>query len=214
MASSFRFIKPSLFSIFRYRLVSPSSVSSQLRRVPLSRPYTSITIRHFQTHKSKSPYFYLNAIALSLIHNDDGEDQANDGEKPKPTSQLTREEVLYQASQRDIERKKKAITSNSSIGKAFEKVIYYARIYIYEPLSTCFRFIHLFVLFGPVLLSFPMVLFGSKASYGTTSPDKITSGSSRERSGARLWYKFLTWAMEQAGPSFIKVRFFVFFMNC
>ncbi|VVT52085.1 uncharacterized protein SAPINGB_P003312 [Magnusiomyces paraingens] len=50
-----------------------------------------------------------------------------------------------------------------------------------------------------------MIFIGSKKSYGTTSPDKLSVGTSNDRPGAELWYRYLTWAMEQAGPSFIKL---------
>lgn len=63
-----------------------------------------------------------------------------------------------------------------------------------EPLKTCLRFVQLTVLFLPVILSFPLVLFGPRLS------------SMRfKRKGAVVWYRYLTWTMELAGPSFIKV---------
>lgn len=64
-----------------------------------------------------------------------------------------------------------------------------------EPILTCFRFFQLTLLFLPVILSFPLILFGPKMS-----------ALRSERRGALLWYKYLTWTMEIAGPSFIKVR--------
>lgn len=79
------------------------------------------------------------------------------------------------------------------------------KLYLYDPVSTCLRFIHLVLLFGPVLILLPLILIGPKTSYGITSPDKLSSTLSSDKAGAQLWYKYLTWSMEMAGPSFIKV---------
>lgn len=46
---------------------------------------------------------------------------------------------------------------------------------------------------------------GPTKSYGTKSPDKLTSNESYERRGAELWFRYLAWTMEMAGPSFIKL---------
>jgi hypothetical protein len=62
---------------------------------------------------------------------------------------------------------------------------------LWEPILTGRRFVYLFLLFFPVILSSPMVLFGS-----------IYQGEGR---GAILWYDFLVSQMERAGPTFIKV---------
>ncbi|KAG6876835.1 hypothetical protein C0992_011598 [Termitomyces sp. T32_za158] len=65
---------------------------------------------------------------------------------------------------------------------------------IWEPLLTAKRFIYLFVLFVPVLLSSPMLLVGK--------PRKKYRG---DRWGAVWWYGFLVSRMEAAGPTFIKL---------
>ncbi|KAL6298715.1 hypothetical protein BKA93DRAFT_41003 [Sparassis latifolia] len=65
---------------------------------------------------------------------------------------------------------------------------------IWEPLLTTRRFIHLFFLFAPVLLSAPMLLVGR--------PDSRIAG---DRWGAVWWYGFLTAQMQRAGPTFIKL---------
>ena len=66
--------------------------------------------------------------------------------------------------------------------------------YIYEPLATGLRFLHLVVIFVPVILTTPMMLIGSR-----------NRGRDNERSGTLWWYSFLVYAMELAGPAFIKV---------
>jgi aarF domain-containing kinase len=67
--------------------------------------------------------------------------------------------------------------------------------HIWEPILTTRRFIHLFFLFFPVILSSPMLLVGS--------PEERLQG---DRWGAVWWYGFLVAQMDRAGPTFIKVR--------
>lgn len=66
--------------------------------------------------------------------------------------------------------------------------------YIYDPIATGFRFVHLVLIFMPVILTFPAVWFGKQL------PDR-----SGERTGTLWWFQFLVRAMERAGPAFIKV---------
>jgi aarF domain-containing kinase len=66
---------------------------------------------------------------------------------------------------------------------------------IWEPIRTGLRFVHLVVLFMPVLISAPMILIGSS--------EKRYHG---EKWGAVWWYGLLVRKMEAAGPTFIKVR--------
>ena len=67
--------------------------------------------------------------------------------------------------------------------------------HIWEPILTARRFIHLFFLFAPVILSSPMLLIGS--------PEKRLQG---DRWGAVWWYDYLVVQMDRAGPTFIKVQ--------
>lgn len=66
---------------------------------------------------------------------------------------------------------------------------------VWESILTARRFVHLFILFFPVILSSPILLVGS--------PEKRLKG---ERWGALWWYDFLVVQMERAGPTFVKVR--------
>lgn len=68
------------------------------------------------------------------------------------------------------------------------------RDFIWEPILTARRFIYLFCLFLPVIITIPMLLVGS--------PDKQLQG---DRWGAVWWYGFLVKKMQAAGPTFIKV---------
>lgn len=70
---------------------------------------------------------------------------------------------------------------------------------IWEPLRTGARFLHLFAIFAPVILTSPMLFVGA--------PSK--SKKRGERWGAIWWYGFFTAQMQRAGPTFIKVRPFL-----
>lgn len=66
--------------------------------------------------------------------------------------------------------------------------------HFWEPLLTARRFIHLFYLFIPVIITMPMLLVGK--------PERRYKG---DKWGAVWWYKFLVKRMQTAGPTFIKL---------
>ncbi|KAI0257178.1 ABC1-domain-containing protein [Lactifluus subvellereus] len=66
--------------------------------------------------------------------------------------------------------------------------------HIWEPILTARRFIHLFFLFIPVILSSPMLLVGC--------PEQRLQG---DKWGAVWWYGYLVAQMDRAGPTFIKL---------
>jgi len=66
--------------------------------------------------------------------------------------------------------------------------------HLWEPLLTARRFIHLFYLFIPVIITMPMLLVGK--------PERRYKG---DKWGAVWWYEFLVRRMQAAGPTFIKV---------
>ena len=74
--------------------------------------------------------------------------------------------------------------------------------YILEPILTFFRFLHLFLLFGPVIVTSPMLLVGQPST--RRRPGKPVA-QEEENWGAVWWYAFLVKQMERAGPSFIKL---------
>jgi aarF domain-containing kinase len=74
---------------------------------------------------------------------------------------------------------------------------------IWEPIRTATRFIHLTVLFVPVIVMMPMLLVGA--------PEAKLQG---DRWGAVWWYGLLVARMEAAGPTFIKVRSSLPFDHC
>lgn len=74
------------------------------------------------------------------------------------------------------------------------RIIGFLQDSIWEPILTARRFIHLFCLFIPVIITMPMLMVGS--------PDQQLQG---DRWGAVWWYDFLVKRMQAAGPTFIKV---------
>lgn len=75
------------------------------------------------------------------------------------------------------------------------------QVYIIEPVFTFFRFLHLVALFGPVILTTPMLFIGRPPRKRRGKP----TGEEDENWGAVWWYGFLVDQMERAGPSFIKL---------
>lgn len=67
--------------------------------------------------------------------------------------------------------------------------------WIVEPIATGLRFLHLVIIFVPVIAAVPMIWVGTRS-------DKRDG----ERWGTVWWYGFLVTSMERAGAAFIKVR--------
>ncbi|KAF7981112.1 hypothetical protein HWV62_34831 [Athelia sp. TMB] len=74
------------------------------------------------------------------------------------------------------------------------RILQLLRDRIWEPIRTASRFIHLAVLFVPVIVAMPMLLVGT--------PETRLGG---DRWGAVWWYGFLVSRMQAAGPTFIKL---------
>lgn len=81
-------------------------------------------------------------------------------------------------------------------------VLHILRFWILEPFLTFIRFIHLALLFGPVILTSPMLLVG-KPEHRRRTGKPVSE--EEDNWGAIWWYGFLVKQMERAGPSFIKL---------
>ena len=81
------------------------------------------------------------------------------------------------------------------ISRIRQGVILFLDVYIWEPICTGFRFVHLLLIFVPVIVSVPAIWIGRRQK-----------SRDMERSGTLWWYSFLVKSMERAGPAFIKVR--------
>ncbi|PWY64740.1 ubiquinone biosynthesis protein [Aspergillus heteromorphus CBS 117.55] len=78
--------------------------------------------------------------------------------------------------------------------RLFQSLFVFGYHYIYDPVATGFRFIHLVIIFLPVILAAPSVCFG-----------RPSKDHERVRTGTLWWYNFLVKSMERAGPAFIKL---------
>ena len=104
----------------------------------------------------------------------------------------TGEEHMLEASRAEIRDALPDAIAHSS--RLTQRIYFVLDAYVREPLCTGLRFLHLVVIFVPVLLSVPMVWVGRRRK-----------GRSGEREGCLWWYGFLVSSMERAGAAFIKV---------
>ncbi|KAL0933932.1 ubiquinone biosynthesis [Colletotrichum truncatum] len=104
----------------------------------------------------------------------------------------TGEKRMLEVSRSEI--KKKVAEDDRGISRAWHTLKLVLDIYIWEPINTGLRFLHLAVIFVPVLLAVPIIWVGKR------QPDR-----DNERSGTLMWYGFLVQSMEWAGPAFIKL---------
>lgn len=125
-------------------------------------------------------------VALSpLAFVEIGHDGSGDGEK-------THEEVMLEASRKELAQQVPKALENS---KKYRRGIYFfIEDYIIEPVATGLRFLHLVVIFVPVIVTIPAIWIGTR-----------NIARDNERSGTLWWYGFLVGSMERAGAAFIKV---------
>ncbi|GME28299.1 ABC1 family protein, mitochondrial [Neofusicoccum parvum] len=117
-------------------------------------------------------------VALSQQSNDDDE--------------RTGEQLMLEASRAELKEQVPKAIQNS---KGFRKGVYFFfENYIWEPLATGLRFVHLVVIFVPVILTVPAIWVGRRVS-----------DRDNERAGTLWWYSFLVRSMERAGAAFIKL---------
>lgn len=112
------------------------------------------------------------------------EEEATDGQ--------TAEAHMLEVSQEEI--RKKIPDDVHGLNRLFRCVIFFADQYIYEPVATGLRFLHLVIIFVPVIVTIPVIWFGGRQK-----------DRDNERAGTLWWYGFLVSSMERAGPAFIKV---------
>lgn len=105
----------------------------------------------------------------------------------------TGEQRMLQASRKEIA--KKVDNADRGLSRLRHKVVFFLDVYVWEPLCTGFRFLHLALIFVPVILAVPAIWMGRRRK-----------DRNNERSGTLWWYGFLVTGMEWAGPAFIKVR--------
>lgn len=113
-------------------------------------------------------------------------------EKDNSGTETTSELRMLEASREEI--KKKVDDDDTGFTRLWRKAVLFLDLYIWEPICTGLRFLHLVVIFVPVIAAVPIVWIGKR------NPDHDD-----ERAGTLLWYNFLVNSMETAGPAFIKV---------
>jgi len=100
---------------------------------------------------------------------------------------------MLEISRKEI--KKSVDEDDRGLTKLRRQAVLLIDLYIWEPICTGIRFLQLFTIFVPVILTVPAIWIGRR------HPDR-----DNERTGTLWWYGFLVKAMEWAGPAFIKVR--------
>jgi len=120
------------------------------------------------------------AAFVALSEEDDG-----DGKTP--------EEHMLEASRAEIA--KEVPEDTHGIKRLWKAVYLVAYTYIVEPIATTGRFLHLVIIFVPVIATIPALWFGRRQK-----------DRDNERIGTLWWYSFLVHSMERAGPAFIKVQ--------
>lgn len=106
--------------------------------------------------------------------------------------ETTGEMQMLQASREEIRKRVQA--DARGLSRLRQELWVFLYCYVYDPIATGFRFLHLFVIFMPVVVAVPAIWLGRRL--------QSRNGS---RSGTIWWYQFLVKAMERAGPAFIKV---------
>lgn len=120
---------------------------------------------------------------IALGHSDDNNTNGED---------ITHEEAMLRASRAELKSQvPKALQGSKKVRRG---IYFFVEEYIVEPIATGLRFLWLVLLFGPVIVSVPVIWLGRRVEE-----------RDGERVGALWWYGFLVRSMERAGAAFIKV---------
>jgi len=107
-------------------------------------------------------------------------------------TEQTAEGRMLEASRDEIRKEVK--DDVHGIRRLRDSIIVFLDVYLWEPLCTGTRFLHLVFIFVPVIATVPALWIGRRQK-----------NKDNERSGTVWWYWFLVKSMERAGPAFIKV---------
>lgn len=155
-------------------------------RIPRHQPSFSRWTRKYSLKDPRQRYqaILFTAAALSPAvfvelseHHDDGK---------------TGEMQMLEASREEIS--KEVPEDIHGLRRVYRTILYVLDQYVYEPIATTFRFLHLVIIFVPVIVTIPAVWLGPRRK-----------DLDNERSGTLWWYGFLVNSMERAGPAFIKL---------
>jgi aarF domain-containing kinase len=156
--------------------------------------FESTTIR-FSKSKWQARKIFWSAAALSPAAFISLSEKDNNG------TELTAEVRMLAASREEME--KRVHDDDRGFTWLRHSIMLFVDLYIWEPLCTGIRFLHLVIIFVPVISAVPAIWMGRR------DPKR-----DNERSGTLWWFKFLVKSMERAGPAFIKVRSDVFSQIC
>jgi aarF domain-containing kinase len=104
----------------------------------------------------------------------------------------THEERMLEQSRAELANAVPKRLENSKVVR--RGIYFFIDTYIWEPIATTLRFLHLVVIFVPVIVTIPVIWLGDRMK-----------DRDNERKGTLWWYGFLVWSMERAGAAFIKV---------
>jgi aarF domain-containing kinase len=158
------------------------------------RPFTSANFirQHFATPRFGGRTIILwsgaagGAVLSPLAFVGIANEKSGDGEQ-------THEEAMLEASRKELDEQVPKSIQHSA--KYRRGLYFFIEDYIIEPIATGLRFLHLIIIFVPVIVTIPAIWIGQRQA------DK-----DNERSGTIWWYGFLVSSMERAGAAFIKVR--------
>jgi aarF domain-containing kinase len=158
-----------------------------------TRPFASAARRQFATPRfGGKTILWSGAAAASgaalspLAFVEISHDKSGNGDK-------THEEAMLEVSRKELAEQVPKSLENS---KKYRRGIYFfVEDYIIEPIATGLRFLHLVIIFVPVIVTIPAIWIGARKA-----------DRDNERSGTLWWYGFLVGSMERAGAAFIKVR--------
>lgn len=150
------------------------------------RTYGSGGWTHFREPLRRDGLLFAAAVILSPIAFVQLSEEDNGG------TDQTAEGRMLEASRDEISKQVK--DDVHGIRRVRDSIVYFLDVYLWEPLCTGTRFLHLVFIFVPVIITVPVIWVGSR--------DKEKNN---ERSGTLWWYGFLVKSMERSGPAFIKV---------
>ncbi|KAF2225544.1 hypothetical protein BDZ85DRAFT_212882 [Elsinoe ampelina] len=104
----------------------------------------------------------------------------------------TGEEHMLEASRKELaEQVPEYLQGSRTIRRSIWRFL---DTWVWEPIATGFRLMHLIIIFVPVIVTVPAIWFGSRQK-----------DRDDERTGTLWWYGFLVGSMERAGAAFIKL---------
>lgn len=105
----------------------------------------------------------------------------------------THEEQMLEMSRQELEETR--VPARLKHSRIWRRSLWrFLDCWIMEPIATGFRFLHLVIIFVPVLATIPVIWIGEQQK-----------DRDNERSGTLWWYGFLVASMERAGAAFIKL---------